>query len=440
MSDDLERRLEAAGARWRAEQQPPAPWAAPDRHRARWLPAAAAAAVVMVVLAATVLTRGAGPDPRPLPRASSTGSWEQMASSPLSPRLRPLVVGGDDAVVVLGGRDDRPCPANASCVLGPEPTLRDGAVYDLPSQTWRPIAPAPLPLDVTSSAVLDGVLYLWLPRLALRAGDPPDAPPSVLAYDLRADTWSELPEPPVVGSYLRLVATDDRLVAYYGEVGRADAVDLAYDPATGRWERLPVAPYAPTFDRTIVWDGQALVLITAAAAPASQDEQQGPPFLRAAVLDGPAWRELPSQTTVIGGSTDWSWTGSRVVSASTATFDGGQNSFGRPYPIGGFLVPSTGRWSELPTPPDHTRTALPAAAEGRYVANGQGLVLDTQAPRWLEPGPQPAAADQDAGAAWAGGRLLVWGGAAGVEPAGPNPPTQQSRLLASGAVWTPPAN
>lgn len=422
---DIERRLAAAGAAWRAEQPAIAKGCA-SRRMSRWLPAAAAAAVVALALAATALPSLQGND-HPAPRpAHGSGSWSPMSASPLSPRLRPTMVGWGDSVVVAGGRIEPPCPPNASCAAGLRESQRDGAMYDVPSDTWQQLPDAPLPLDVTSSAVLDDVLYLWVA----------DAGISVLALDLLARTWSTLPPPPVVGDHLRLVAAGDRLIAAYGGVGRADALDLAYDPGARRWEPLPVAPFAPTHDRSMVWTGDRLVLVT----PSSPEA--GPPFMRAAVLQHDTWRELPPQETVIFGSTDWSWTGTRVVSATTYEADGGQtNGFDRPYPSGGFLDPVTGRWSELPASPEsHQRViGVPYAAGGRWVGNGEGLVLDTREMRWVEPPPQPDAPDQDASSAWAAGRLIVWGGAAGVQPAGPDSDGTAARLLASGAAWTPPS-
>lgn len=421
---DVEQRLRAAGQAWRDEQPGPSRAAAP--RRSRWLPAAAAVAVVALALSATALAGRTTPDDddgdaAPPPVAGAVGAWQAMSASPLSPRLRPTLTGWGDRVVVVGGDPySRPCPPNASCVRDLREAPRDGAVYDVSSDTWERLPDAPLPLDVSSSTVLQDVLYLWVQG-------------RVVALDLAARTWSTLPDPPVVSDYLRLVAAGDRLVAAYGEVGRADALDLAYDPESQQWEPLPAAPFAPSFDRVMTWTGDSLVLV--AAAPAGQE---GPPFQRAAVLQDGSWRALPPQDTVIFGATDWAWTGDRVVNASTATADGGAtNGFGRAYPSGGYLDPTSGRWSELPAAPaGHERAGgLPYAAGGRWVANGEGLVLDTRRDRWVTLPPYDDAPDQEAGAAWAAGRLVVWGGATAVQPA---PEPDEARVLGTGAVWTPP--
>lgn len=423
---DIEQRLVRAGSAWRAEQ-PAAPSPALRRHPPRrWVPAVAAASVVLLAFGTAVISRSAGPEPAP-PPADGSGSWQLMSPSPLTARLRPTMIGWRDQVVVVGGRIERPCPPNAGCVRGLRETQRDGALYDLRSDTWERLPDAPVPLDTTSSAVLDDVLYLWVSN----------GGPAVLALDLVARRWSTLPPPPVVSDSLRLVAAGDRLVAAYVEVGRVDAVDLAYDPSTRLWQPLPAAPFAPAYDRSMVWVGNRLVLVTAADV-----DTPGPPFMRAAVLEAGTWRALPPQETVIFGSTEWFWTGTHVVSATTYEADGGQtNGFGRPYPSGGFLDPTTGEWSELPeTPAGHEReTGAPYAATQQWVANGEGLVLDTRERRWIDLPLPPEAAEQDASAAWSAERLVVWGGAVGVSPAPGEPDDPEARLLATGAVWSPPS-
>jgi hypothetical protein len=160
------------------------------------------------------------------------------------------------------------------------------------------------------------------------------------------------------------------------------------------------------------------------------------------VLEDGTWRRLPEQEVVIGGWLDWSWTGDRIVCATTQRADGGEvNGFGRSIPHGGYLDPASGRWSELPTAPQRElpHPGGPLAAGGRWIANREGLVLDTERDRWLLLPRQPDAPDQDEAAAWAAGRLVVWGGATGTQPADPNT-SELARPIASGAVWTPPAD
>lgn len=433
---DIEGRLIAAGEAWRAEQATVTTKVAVSDRRRHWLPAVAAVVVVVLAVAVTALAGLRGDRPSPSPPAGPVGSWEELPPGPLSARVRPIVAGWAGAVVIVGGRED-PCPPNAGCVRDPRETLRDGAVYDVRSRTWRSLPPAPVPLDVFGSAVVGDVLYLWLPADG-------GSPARLLALDLVQGRWESAPAPPT-GDYccLRLIAAGARLIGYSLEASGSALADYSYDPATKRWQPLPTAPFGASYDRSMVWTGTALVLVTPGPPP-GRSTSTGPPYLKAAVLERDAWRVLPDQQTVISSSVDWTWTGSRVVSATTYRADGGQtNGFGRSIPAGGQLDPATGTWTELPPAPETTTVSGVVAADARYVANGEGVVLDVVQQRWLELPAQPDGADQDAGGAWAAGRLVVWGGVRwniGSASSGGRVSYSSPRLLASGAVWTPPAD
>lgn len=380
--------------------------------RGRWaLPLLAAVAVTAVSVG--VYAAGKGDDDP----ASTPG--------PLSPRATPVVAGWGDAVVIVGGREELPCGPAASCARDPRPTERDGAVYDVPSATWTALPPAPLPLDAISSAVLDDVLYVLL-------NEPGASRVDLVALDLRARTWSTLPAPPVDGTYLRLTAAGDRLVASHPEASAAGR-DVAWVPREQRWEQLPADPFGPSYDRTMVWTGRSLVLVTPGSPPSPQET--GPNFVRAAVLDGQRWRELPDSELVIGGASYWSYAGGRVVSATTLAADGGEvNPFGRTLPSGGLLDPQSGSWSALPTSPDvQRRFGFPYAASDRWVVE-DGFVLDAVHERWHVLQPPPEVGEQGASAAWAAGRLVVWGGASGYTG------STEARFVDGGAVWTPPVD
>lgn len=392
--------------------------------RGRWaLPLAAGIAVTAVSVGVYAVGTG---DDEPTQRGSA-GSWAAMAPGPLSPRATPVMAGWGDAVVVVGGREEVPCPPTASCARDPRPTERDGAVYDVLSGTWTALPPAPLPLDAVSSAVLDDVLYVLCSK-------PGSIRVDLLALDLRTRAWSTVPPPPVDGTYLRLTAAGDRLVAAHPEQPSASSRDAAWIPAQQRWELLPPGPFGRSYDRTMTWTGTALVLVTPGSPPGAEDT--GPNFVHAAVLDGDRWRELPESDLVIGGASDWAYAGGKVVSATTLAADGGDvNPFGRTLPSGGFLDPETGSWSALPTSPDaQRRFGFPYAAGDRWVVE-DGFVLDAADEQWhvLQP-PPPGVGEQGASAAWAAGRLVVWGGASGYSSG------VLAELVGGGAVWTPPSD
>jgi hypothetical protein len=137
--------------------------------------------------------------------------WVKVPSSPLSPRFGSHAFWVGEEIVVLGGSASDPCPPGADCVTPSEPPLRDGAALDPATQTWRPIAPAPVPLGWASGAVLDDTLYLWVPALE----GIPGTREAFLAYDVGSDQWEELPLPPTRDDRSYVIApAGDRVVAY----------------------------------------------------------------------------------------------------------------------------------------------------------------------------------------------------------------------------------
>ncbi len=110
------------------------------RARRRLSVGAAAVAVVAVALGGTLLGTGRvsiGP-------SQDGGHWRELPSAPLSPRANAQAVWTGQEVIVLGG-ETQPCPPNADCVSA-SPLLRDGAAYDPATDSWHPIAKAPVPV------------------------------------------------------------------------------------------------------------------------------------------------------------------------------------------------------------------------------------------------------------------------------------------------------
>jgi hypothetical protein len=139
-----------------------------------------------------------------------------------------------------------------------------------------------------------------------------------------------------------------------------------------------------------------------------------PSLYRAASLDleSRAWRQLPD-SEIMGYDPAWHWSGGRIVNPSLGSSDGGQvNNWGRAFPHGGILTPPAGDWSPLPNPP-----AGPGGLRGlslagpEQVVSHEGWVFHVPTGTWMEL-TTPAGADREAIAgAWAGDRLVVWGGA-----------------------------
>ena len=123
-------------------------------------------------------------------------------------------------------------------------------LYDIPSDTWREVAPAPLKVNHPNVAVVDGKLYL-LGGL-VEAQDPPTPEPDWVAsgeshvYDPASDTWAELPAMPAGterGSAILGVHCNTIYVAggmTYLKPGDQDAVSTvtAFDTKTLTWKTL----------------------------------------------------------------------------------------------------------------------------------------------------------------------------------------------------------
>lgn len=380
--------------------------------------------------------------------AAPGAGWEQLPPSPLPPRGgavlvpleegRLLVVGGD----LVAGCIDHGAPRDAgppsgqstgassgpavvstaalSCVPPKnDPRRRDGAILELATGKWKPIADAPAPLAAPSTGVLvgDGV-YLWSwPSYATNG----PSHGTWMSYDLSEDEWKRLATPPVSEpAYLRVVKAGNRIVAFHGSEERGPVSDLIYDPATDSWTELPRDPLSPSYDRLMVSTGGEVVLLGLELVPNPGSER--PSLVRAAAFDPETevWRRLPD-SEILGGYGYWEWSGDRVVNPVPRSGDGGQvNNYGRDYPHGGMLDPTRGDWFELPAGssagPDCDEGGEPYESSVRYHAAGpdvvvhNGLALHVREGRWERVPCHAPQADFKSTSAWAFDGLVVFGG------------------------------
>jgi len=332
--------------------------------------------------------------------------WSALPAAPLPARHSAHAFWSGNEVLLLGGSDARPCPPDADCPPPEEPPLRDGAIFNRAAGTWRHMTVAPVPLGQASGALLDGVLYLWVPGIehadAVRA--------AFLGFAIAENRWVELEPPPGPADQLRLVAAGSRLVAYHGSHEANVRPDLAYDPQTGGWSELPVDAFAPAYDRTAVWTGRELVVLGVRIDPGRAPN--APPVYSAAALDAAlvTWRRLPD-SEVAGNSPGWYWAGGSIVNASIGSADGGQvNNWGRRYPFGGMLTHPAGQWMALPDPPARLGGYPDVSVGGSEHVVADGWVLEVATDRWTELTRPPGGSEQGEAVVWAGDRLVVWGG------------------------------
>ena len=377
-------------------------------------------AAALLLLAALVV--GCGSQAAPGSQSSrASGSWVQVAESPLGPRESATLVWTGHEVLVLGG-DTSPCPPNADC-MAPADTPRAVAAYDPAADTWREVAPLPYSPQWPRAVATGNAVYV------LDGGGA--QPVRFLSWTPDVDTWQELPAPP--GRPTGLTAVGNQLVAYQTSLENGPAPDSVFDPATGEWTPLPEPPGTPGFDRTVFALGDhSLALLDLELVP--NPGADGPTLYRAAVLDlgTSAWRRLPA-SDVAGLGAGWHAVGDLLISASTQTVDGGEvGNYGRDVPTGGILDPENGRWSALPARADSAPGPAAGDVAGDDVVVTDGWALHVTHGRW-ERLPDLDGLDGVGGQAsvWAGDRLMVWGGARFDDE------TPSGELLGTGWTWQP---
>jgi len=359
-------------------------------------------------------------------RSTPEGVWRPMPVSPLGGREAAYAFWTGGELLVIGGSDAAPCPPGTRCVSPDVPALRDGAAFDLVTGEWRDIAPAPVPLGYGSGLVHQGVVYLWVYGLEARPG----SETAFLAYDPDEDSWERLPMPRSAPSPAALGEMGDVLVLYQSTQELGVGSDLLFDPQTREWLKLPADPLQPSFDRTMVWTGDELVLLGIEAVP--QPGSADPAFYRAAAYDAASgtWRRLPD-SEVIGWSPTWYSAAGRVINPSVGSSDGGEvNNYGRFYPYGGILDSVSGVWQPLPDSPGR-RAGFTGytAGSSELLLNYEGWVFDVPAGRWFPLDEPPNVADEGSAVTWAGSDLIVWGGVGWDRG--------DSELLDTGWMWRP---
>lgn len=363
----------------------------------------ALAAIVAVLLTAC----GQEQQPSPAsPAAGSEGKWSELPSGPLSARSAAHAFEIAGEFFLMGGNDAPPCPPNADCISPSEAPMRDGAAFDPATGEWRTLAEAPLPLGYGSGAVVGDRIYLLI---GAHGSTHPSVREAFLVYDASEDAWRELRLPPDTDS-LTLTATEETVVAYRTTQENGVKPDYVYEAGADAWTKLPVDPLVPSFDRSLVWTDEGLVLLGIESV-----DQPGvkPSIYRAAVLRDGSWTRL-EDSEVVGYNPMWSFVGGNVVNINIDMIDGGEtNNYGRFFPTGGMLDPAAERWTELSDIPErHGGFDAVYATGDRGVVSGQGWVFDGGTHRWHELTRPPGGPDNHTypAAAWVGDRLIVWGG------------------------------
>jgi hypothetical protein len=377
---------------------PAAARAAGRRMRVRRRVAVGGAALALVAAGAVgALVSGS---PRAAGPTGVPGQWRELPTPPLSPRAGAAMVWTGREVVVLGGTT-AVCPPTADCGPMPDAALRTGAAYDPAHGTWRGIDSAPVGVAPEDDVVVAAgfvVLRHVVPSPPTRTTA---TEPAVQwwVYDPQRNHWDRahgprhgMENPSPLGPRL------------YGLVGGRVAW---YDVESDTWTRLPADPTRPRLTSVSVTATSAGPVVSGYDATQPNDGRK-PSLVLADVWRRGAWHRLPATGQL---DTGFAWTGRRLVQPSPYSEDGGQvNGWGRAYPQGGRLDPVTGVWSRLPAAVtgDPDGWTLEAAGGPWFASAGQAYDDDTGG---VAPLPRPdGAADYAVSAAWAGDRLVAFGG------------------------------
>ncbi|WYZ36811.1 hypothetical protein EsH8_II_000317 [Colletotrichum jinshuiense] len=184
------------------------------------------------------------------PRAAGCtgGSWEDLAPIPDLPRQEHTAVAvTPTTVAILGG-------ITGTTAAGAWNDTALVALYDVPTDTWRPAAPLPAALNHPNAAAVDGKIYL-LGGLAEAhdANGTWRAVPDSWVYDPARDEWASLAPFPagtergsaavgVHGTTIFLAGGLRYMETVAGGTIATVADVSAFDTAAGTWTHLPDIP------------------------------------------------------------------------------------------------------------------------------------------------------------------------------------------------------
>jgi hypothetical protein len=191
---------------------------------------------------------GVGQPAPPRPQAtndfgSSAASWTVTSKAPLT-RVSPATGWLDGRFYLIGGAGA--CGPTADCKA-----YRDGAAYNPSTNSWTPVAAAPVALEEQAGVAFQGKLYFtW-------SDDPKTS--MLVAYDPQSNSWNTIAAPGRRAGGL-VVAGDQLISVGLGTRLAGDATDRIYDPASNTWTVLPTDPFSPDQARSVVVVGDRLVL------------------------------------------------------------------------------------------------------------------------------------------------------------------------------------
>ncbi|KAF4537766.1 uncharacterized protein LTHEOB_11390 [Lasiodiplodia theobromae] len=173
-----------------------------------------------------------------------SGQWEDLASIPTPRQEHGTTAIGNTTIAILGGI----VPTNGSTT-----TTDLLQLYDIDSNTWKTVSPAPYKVNHPNIAAVHDKLYL----LGGLAPGPVSTDVTMnwvasklcYAYDVETDTWTQLASMPSgMERGSAIVGVQGEMIYLAGGMtvlmtGYQDAVDsvISFNTTSGKWQRLVVA-------------------------------------------------------------------------------------------------------------------------------------------------------------------------------------------------------
>jgi len=187
-----------------------------------------------------------------------TDTWRDLPEAPIASRDWHSAVWTGDELIIWGGERST---SNGESVE----YMNDGAAFNPISGTWRQLAPSPLAGRWQHTAVWTGeVMIIWGGAASDGTGD---ALADGAVYDPATDSWFPLPPGPLVarGGHTAFW-TDQGMLIWGGEVRTSGsswaqfADGAIFDPTSASWTPIVPASVTGTRDATpSVWTGDQLI-------------------------------------------------------------------------------------------------------------------------------------------------------------------------------------
>ncbi|MEM9658551.1 MAG: hypothetical protein AAF961_09350, partial [Planctomycetota bacterium] len=163
--------------------------------------------------------------------------------SPLAARYRSYHGTVQHQVVVFGGAG-YPVQRNQT-------EFQDGAIYNLATNEWRALPPAP------AAFASGAVSAVWKNKFLVLGGRDQS---SGAIYDADRGRWETIPAAPDYVSQSAVAVADDQLFVWSGDSGRKSATGAVYSFVEEEWKVVPDSPIVPRYSRRARSIGRKVVV------------------------------------------------------------------------------------------------------------------------------------------------------------------------------------